>query len=113
MTGRSGWGYYGILQQELTADGNLRYLDLQGASRKLLGDSGDDIEPYEMPGEHFVIDCKNVETIDIDYFWVIDREKSDTQPTPTEQGDIRSKIRQIAVEHGRRLPPGRGLVTGQ
>lgn len=62
--------YNGILfKYELTADGSLRYLDLEGTSRKNIDGIGGDDDAYEMPGEHFIIDCKNVETLDIDYFY--------------------------------------------
>ena len=62
--------YYGLLREYLLDDaGRLDRVVLEGAARRPLGVRGDD-HVYQIPGELFVVDCRNVDTLDIDYFWL-------------------------------------------
>lgn len=64
--------YYGLLHEyELDVDGNLQRVVLQAAGRRALA-ADKNTEPYFIPGEYFIVNCRNVDTVDIDYFWLDD-----------------------------------------
>ena len=72
--------YFGILESySLTSDGDLRYMVLEGAARRRMGARSRDEETYFLPGERFVLNCRSVETIDVDYFWIDDEAPIENQ----------------------------------
>jgi len=61
--------YYGLLEEyQLTETGELKNIVLRAAARRNMSVPGEDA--YELPGEYFVLNCRKVETVDIDYFWL-------------------------------------------
>lgn len=69
--GKETYLYYGILEEyQLTPTGELKYLVFKGAARRNIAETDENRGPHELPGEYFVLSCKNVETVDIDYFWI-------------------------------------------
>lgn len=81
----------GLEHYELTPNGMLRYLHLRAAYRRQLADDGDDAEYYEIPGDELVIDCENVQTVDVEYFYDVDSEAdAPSESTDTTRGILRS-----------------------
>ncbi len=59
--------YYGILRDyQQDAEGNLHRVVLEGAIGEGLGGHS---PPKRLPGESFVVNCDDVQTADIDYWW--------------------------------------------
>ncbi len=66
--------YYGLLRDyEVTPEGRLAHVELEGAKRRPV-DGG---AVYDIPGEVLLVDCTDVRTIDIDYLYIIDEEEID------------------------------------
>ena len=78
--------YYGLLDEyHLTPSGELKYLVLLGAARRNMAAPEEDA--YILPGEYFVIDCRGISTIDVDYFWM----------SPTDEQDEESDYIEIRI----------------
>lgn len=76
--------YYGLLwDYALEPDtGRLQRVVLQFCSRRdISADRGEGV--YEMPGEFMVIECDNVQTFDVDYFWIDEDDQDDEEPDRT------------------------------
>ena len=66
--------YYGLLRDyEVTPEGRLAHVELEGAKRRPV-DGG---TVYDIPGEVLLVDCVDVRTIDIDYLYIVDEEEID------------------------------------
>lgn len=72
--GQETYLYFGLLSEySLTPSGELKNLVLEFASRRVISKPAE--ETYDLPGEYFVLNCKNIETVDIDYFWLVPKDE--------------------------------------
>ncbi len=70
--GQKTYLYFGLLKDyEVTPDGKLARVELEGAKRRPV----DDGTTYDIPGEVLVVDCADVRTLDIDYLYIVDEEE--------------------------------------
>lgn len=72
--GQQTYLYYGLLKDyEVTPDGRLARVELEGAKRRPV-EGG---TAYDIPGEVLLVDCAEVRTIDVDCLYIVDEEEID------------------------------------
>lgn len=82
--GKETYLYFGLLKEyRLTPTGELKNLVLEFASRRTI--SKPEEPTYDLPGEYFVLNCKNIETVDIDYFWLVPKDEDSDESSEDEE----------------------------